>query len=99
MSAAMVVPAFGVGWRVNESTRGSVEAPRLSLDGQQLGAARGHDPTAFEALVRRHQGPVFNFCLRMLGQSEDAADVAQETFVQLYSHLSRDRKSTRLNSS
>jgi RNA polymerase sigma-70 factor (ECF subfamily) len=25
----------------------------------------------------------------MLGQSEDAADVAQETFVQLYSHLAR----------
>ena len=39
--------------------------------------------------MRRHQGPLYNFCLRMLGQSEDAADVAQETFVQLYSHLAR----------
>ena len=25
----------------------------------------------------------------MLGQAEDAADVAQETFVQLFSHLDR----------
>ncbi len=39
--------------------------------------------------MRRHQGPLYNFCLRMLGQTEDAADVAQETFVQLYSHLDR----------
>jgi len=37
--------------------------------------------------VRRHQGPIYNFCLRVLGQADDAADVAQETFVQLYSHL------------
>ena len=61
----------------------------LSLEGEQVVAARRHDSAAFEALVRRHQGPLYNFCLRMLGQSEDAADVAQETFVQLYSHLGR----------
>ncbi len=52
-------------------------------------AARRRDPAAFEALVRRHQGPLYNFCLRMLGRADDAADVAQETFVQLYSHLDR----------
>jgi RNA polymerase sigma-70 factor (ECF subfamily) len=61
----------------------------LSLEGQQILSARRQEPGAFEALVRRHQGPVYNFCLRMLGQAEDAADVAQETFVQLYSHLGR----------
>src|SRR5438270_716831 len=32
---------------------------------------------------------LYNFCLRMLGRGDDAADVAQETFVQLYSHLDR----------
>jgi RNA polymerase sigma-70 factor (ECF subfamily) len=61
----------------------------LSAEGQLILAARRHDPAAFEALVRRHQGPLYNFCLRMLGQADDAADVAQETFVQLYSHLGR----------
>jgi RNA polymerase sigma-70 factor (ECF subfamily) len=61
----------------------------LSAEGQLILAARRHDPPAFEALVRRHQGPLYNFCLRMLGQADDAADVAQETFVQLYSHLGR----------
>jgi RNA polymerase sigma-70 factor, ECF subfamily len=61
----------------------------LSIEGQQLVAARRREPAAFEALVRRHQAPLFNFCLRMLGQSDDAADVAQDTFIQLYSHLDR----------
>jgi RNA polymerase sigma factor (sigma-70 family) len=61
----------------------------LSVEGQQLVAARRREPAAFEALVRRHQAPLFNFCLRMLGQSDDAADVAQDTFIQLYSHLDR----------
>ena len=64
-------------------------APALSCEGQQIVAARRRDPAAFEALVRRHQAPVYNFCLRMLGRADDAADVAQETFVQLYSHLDR----------
>jgi RNA polymerase sigma-70 factor (ECF subfamily) len=52
-------------------------------------AARQGDPSAFEALVFRFQTPIYNFCLRMVGQAEDAADVAQETFVQLYQHLHR----------
>jgi RNA polymerase sigma factor (sigma-70 family) len=70
----------------------SVPKPRsmtLSLDGQQVVAARGGEPGAFDALVRRHQTPVYNFCLRMLSRADDAADVAQETFVQLFSHLDR----------
>jgi RNA polymerase sigma factor (sigma-70 family) len=68
---------------------GRAGLPGLSLDGRLLVAARGNDPSAFEALVRRHQPPVYNFCLRLLGQPDDAADVVQETFVQLYSHLRR----------
>ena len=66
-----------------------IKEAAVSTDGQALVAARGGDPAAFEALVRRHQAPVYNFCLRLLGQADDAADVAQETFVQLYSHLAR----------
>jgi RNA polymerase sigma factor (sigma-70 family) len=61
----------------------------LSLEGQQVVAARNQDQAAFEALVRRHQGAIYNFCLHVLGQSDDAADVAQETFVRLYTHLGK----------
>jgi RNA polymerase sigma-70 factor (ECF subfamily) len=89
MSAAVLAPSFGAWWRVNERAPASLHARALSADGEQLVAARRNEPAAFEALVRRHQGPVYNFCLRMLGQADDAADVAQETFVQLYSNLGR----------
>jgi RNA polymerase sigma-70 factor (ECF subfamily) len=74
---------------VNARAFDSTTSQALSLEGQQILAARRRDPAAFEALVRRHQAPVYNFCLRMLVQADDAADVAQETFVQLYSHLAR----------
>src|SRR5205823_11612723 len=72
---------------VNARAFDSTNPHALTVEGQQLVAARRQDPAAFEALVRRHQTPVYNFCWRMLGQADDAADVAQETFVQLYSHL------------
>jgi len=59
----------------------------LSIEGEQIVAARHARPGAFEALVRRHQSTIYNFCWRLLGQADDAADVAQDVFVQLYSHL------------
>jgi RNA polymerase sigma-70 factor (ECF subfamily) len=91
MSAAVFAHPFSAPWSLPLNARAyeSDHDAGLSLDGQQVLAARRREPGAFEALVRRHQVPLFNFCLRMLGQAEDAADVAQETFVQLYSHLER----------
>src|SRR5207248_6091272 len=91
MSAAVFAQAHSVAWPlpVNARAYEPSRETKLSLEGQQVVAARRRDSGAFEALVRRHQGPLYNFCLRMLGQNEDAADVAQETFVQLYSHLGR----------
>ncbi len=76
-------------WPVPFSVPSSVAKPTLSVDGQHIVAARREHPGAFEALVRTHERPLYNFCLRMLGQADDAADVTQETFVQLYSNLAR----------
>ena len=91
MSAAVFAQTISLPWYqpVNARAYEPTNAGGLSAEGQLILAARRHDPAAFEALVRRHQGPLYNFCLRMLGQADDAADVAQETFVQLYSHLDR----------
>lgn len=91
MSTAVFVQTYSAPWYlpVNARANEPTHAPALSAEGQLILAARRRDPAAFEALVRRHQGPLYNFCLRMLGQGDDAADVAQETFVQLYSHLDR----------
>ena len=93
MSAAVFAHTLSLpgAWSLPVNARAYDPNPEagLSIEGQQVVAARRRDSGAFEALVRRHQGPVYNFCLRMLGQTEDAADVAQETFVQLYSNLGR----------
>jgi RNA polymerase sigma-70 factor, ECF subfamily len=36
---------------------------------------------AFEILVRRHGNRVYNLCLRILGDPEEAADASQDTFL------------------
>ncbi len=41
------------------------------------------DRAAFVVLVRRHQGPLFNFALRQLRTRQLAEDVVQEAFVRV----------------
>jgi RNA polymerase sigma-70 factor (ECF subfamily) len=36
---------------------------------------------AFETLVRRHEKTIFNLVYRMLGDTEEAAEVSQEVFL------------------
>jgi RNA polymerase sigma-70 factor (ECF subfamily) len=50
--------------------------------------AQGHD-AALNSLMERHSGPVFQFLYRMLGDEQDANDLAQETFVRVYRHRER----------
>lgn len=42
---------------------------------------------AFEELILRYQRQVFSVCYRMLGQREDAEDMAQEIFLTVYEKL------------
>jgi len=60
-------------------------------DGPLLSRARGGDLDAFNALVERYQGLVYNVCLRMLGEAAAAEDAAQETFLSAYRALERFR--------
>jgi RNA polymerase sigma-70 factor (ECF subfamily) len=45
------------------------------------------DQKAFEILLERYQKPVFNIALRILSNTDDAADVTQATFVKAYEKL------------
>ncbi len=60
----------------------------MSADDKRLIAAcLEGDPTAFGALVRRHQDRLFNTVYRMVGNAEDAQDVVQEAFLHAYQAL------------
>lgn len=61
---------------------GTIEADaRDRADMERLIA--GHD-TALNDLMERHATPVFQFLCRMLGNQDDANDLAQETFARIY---------------
>ncbi len=51
--------------------------------------ARRGDQDAFAELVYLFQDPVFNFCYRMLGESGEAEDASQETFLRVHKNLHR----------
>ncbi|MBI3321894.1 MAG: sigma-70 family RNA polymerase sigma factor [Candidatus Omnitrophica bacterium] len=55
------------------------------------------DGSAFDPLVRRHQQVVFAVALRMLGDHDEAQDVAQDTFVRAYQSLGAFRREAKLS--
>ena len=61
--------------------------------------ARWHagEEKAFEELVRRHERKVFRLLMRMMGDRQEAEDVAQETFLSLHRHGHRFRGDSRFS--
>jgi len=51
----------------------------------------GGDTNAFEALMMEYEKKIYNVALRMLGNSEDAADMTQEAFIKAYNSLASFR--------
>jgi RNA polymerase sigma-70 factor (ECF subfamily) len=47
------------------------------------------DAQTWETLVREHQEAVFRLAYLMLGDADDAADVAQDTFIRAYRSMDR----------
>lgn len=58
---------------------------------------RRRDPDAFELLVRQHQDKVFDFCVRMLGDREEAHDLVQEIFVSVHQNMEKFRMDSKLS--
>ena len=48
---------------------------------------RRQDEDAFEEMVNKYQHRVFNIVYRVLGDREEAEDVAQEVFVAVFKHV------------
>ena len=58
-------------------------------------AAKDH--SAFKALVDRYQVLVINTCYNLLGNRDDAEDVAQEVFFQVYKSAKKFRQEAKLS--
>lgn len=56
---------------------------------QWVNAAIDGDQEAFAEIVYSFQDAVFNLCYRLLGDSAEAEDAAQEAFLKAYGHLRR----------
>jgi len=62
-----------------------------------LARLRRGEPDAFEELVRAHQDRLYDFCVRMLGDREEAYDLVQDVFVSAHQHLARFREDAKLS--
>ena len=70
------------------AVKSAVNVEALS-DHELVAAARDGDELAFQEVVRRYRTPITNFVYRMLNDYEMAVDLAQETFVRVYTSIGR----------
>ena len=66
-------------------------------DSEVIRQIQSGDDSAFDELMGRYKRPVVNFIFRMLGNAEDAHDVAQEVFVRVYQKLHTYRPGTKFS--
>lgn len=58
-------------------------------DEKLMGRYQAGDVGAFEALMRRHRGPVYNFLLRFVGDAPRSEDLLQEVWLKVVSSAPR----------
>ena len=58
-------------------------------EAEEIRRAQQHDHEAWLVLVTRYQEAVFRMAYLLLGNADDAQDVAQETFLRAFRHLAR----------
>lgn len=63
----------------------------MTTDELLVFSAKNGDLKAYEMLIERYQHKVYNLTAKMVKDEEDARDLAQETFIQIYQNLPRFR--------
>jgi RNA polymerase sigma-70 factor (ECF subfamily) len=56
-------------------------------DSELVTACLAGDREAFDGIVERHRQQVYQLCYRYVGSHEDAADLAQDTFIRAFKGL------------
>jgi len=72
---------------MGEMSLGARSIPGVVPERELVASCRTGDPEAFAQLVRLHEGMVVSLAARLLGDVEEARDVAQEVFLQVYKRL------------
>ena len=68
---------------------------RIDEDTQLIVAIQSGREDLFHDLVRRYQRPLYNFGIKMCGDTHDAEDMVQETFLNVYKYLDSFRFETK----
>lgn len=71
--------------------RRTMAAHRMNTNETLARRAAAGDPDAFAELIERHYARIYRFGLRVLGDAEEAAEVAQDVCVMLPAKLARFR--------
>lgn len=80
---------------MNEARWPDLSAP---TDQELVARVLAGDQDAFTGLVTRYKDYVYTIAVRIVGNEEDADDVAQETFVRAYKALGRFRGDSKFSS-
>jgi len=83
-SAEVAMATGEMSFRSPELVAGTAPPDRVLVE-----RCRQGDPQAFARLVALHEGMVFNLAARLVGDAEEAKDVAQDVFLQVYRTLGR----------
>ncbi|WP_309721516.1 sigma-70 family RNA polymerase sigma factor [Armatimonas sp.] len=62
-------------------------ATTMTTDTALIARCQKADIVAFNEIVGRYKGKIYNYLYRMTGNAEDAEDLTQEVFVRMYSHI------------
>jgi len=65
------------------------------LEKRWIASCRDGDQSAYAGLVKAYSGRVFAICLGMLGNTHDAEDMAQQTFLKGLANIKRLRRDER----
>ncbi len=60
-------------------------------DESDIARVIGGDVAAFDELMARHETKIFNLCLWVTGDRDEAADATQDAFIRAYRHLKKFR--------
>ena len=85
---------FGYNENVSEEKGGTpVEEQELEC----IRRCQQGDPQAFEEIVKLYEKRIYNLSFRMMGNHEDANDLAQEAFIRVYHSIEQFRGDARFS--